>query len=133
MVAKMCFFICSLHWNCSKEPVWAGFSSIAAHWLLNNSWFHWPGGKKVLYTGAAILLRPPKTVFFSLLGVKEMTQYLILFTAVHQHRLKTHSQHSSRAAVPNPRAADGYKSVGHLVPGHTERKNNLLYFVLFII
>lgn len=27
----------------------------------------------------------------------------------------------SRAAVPNPRAADQYRSMGHLVPGLTER------------
>lgn len=35
---------------------------------------------------------------------------------------------SSKPAVPNPRAEDQYRSVGHLVPGRTERINNLHYF-----
>lgn len=40
---------------------------------------------------------------------------------------------SLTSAVPNPLAADLYRSMGHLVPGRTERINNLHYFVLFII
>ena len=35
---------------------------------------------------------------------------------------------SSIAEVPNPRHADRYRFVGHLVPGRTERINNLHYF-----
>ena len=34
----------------------------------------------------------------------------------------------STAVVPNPQAVDRYWSVGHLVPGLTERINNLHYF-----
>ena len=34
----------------------------------------------------------------------------------------------SKSEVPNPQAADRYRSVGHLVPGRTERINNLHYF-----
>ena len=34
----------------------------------------------------------------------------------------------SQAGVPNHRAADRHRSVGHLVPGHRERINTLLYF-----
>ena len=40
----------------------------------------------------------------------------------------TQSNWSFRSEVPNPRAADRYWSVGHLVPGRTERINNLHYF-----
>lgn len=139
MVAKMCCYICSLQcsWNFSKEP---GFSSIAAHWLLNNSWFRWPGGKKVFYTGAVILLCPPKTAFFfffftwSLTSERDDSVPDIIYCSpsTHWKPLKSHSKHSSRAAVPNLRVADWYRSMGHSVPGHTERKNNLHYFVLFI-
>lgn len=38
----------------------------------------------------------------------------------------------SRAAVPNPRATDQYRSVGLLVLGWTEGIKNLNYFVVFI-
>ena len=34
----------------------------------------------------------------------------------------------SNPEVPNPRVADQYRSVGHLVPGRTERINNLHCF-----
>ena len=34
----------------------------------------------------------------------------------------------SKPEVPNHWAADWYRSVGQLVPGHTERINNLYYF-----
>ena len=34
----------------------------------------------------------------------------------------------SKSEVPNPWAVDRYRSVGHLVPGRTEKINNLHYF-----
>ena len=34
----------------------------------------------------------------------------------------------SMTEVPNPRATNRYRSVGHLIPGRTERINNLHYF-----
>lgn len=132
MVAKICCDIFSMQcsWKFSKEP---RFSSIAAHWLLNSSWFHWPGGKKVFYTGAVILLSPQR-LFFSLLGVlqvKEMPQYLIFFTAVHQHTLKTHSQYSSGAVVPNLRVTDLYQSM--VIQYRAAQKGKITHITLFYL
>lgn len=132
MVAKIYCDIFSMQcsWNFSKEP---RFSSITAHWLLNSSWFHWPGGKKsFLYWSCDSSVSPQRLFFFPLLGVlqvKEMLQYLILFTAVHQHTLKTHSQYSSRAVVPNIRVTDRYQSM--VIQQRAAQKRKLTQITLF--
>ena len=50
------------------------------------------------------------------MGSRAVGAWLKVFVGALDHR------------VPNPRAADRYRSVGHLVPGRAERKNNLHYF-----
>lgn len=134
MVAKICCDIFSMQcsWKFSKEP---RFSSIAAHWLLNSSWFHWPGGKKVFYTGAVILLCLPKDCFFfftwSLTSERDASVPDIFYCGP-----SAHTENSFTiflwSSGPKPPGHGPVPVYGHSVPGRTEKKNNSHYFVLSI-
>lgn len=130
MVAKICCDIFSMQcsWNFSKEPR----CSLAAEQFLvplarrQKSFLYWSCDSSV---------SPQRLFFFfSLLGVlqvKEMPQYLILFTAVHLHTLKTNSQYSSRAVVPNIRVTDLYQSM--VIQYRAAQKRKITYITLFYL